>query len=245
MRTIFNKRANLYIKEWPDGWNIEQRDWGIRIFFAKSRYNLCYALKGRAPEDVLTDYNKFIQGQQLAPEKVAWFDPHPEDQTIKKITSPIRKCETFEGVFGFREGSSPEEEFTNVMWTDENITLGIHTADCIPLVFISEGKVCICHLYWWHVFDGFLQKIIDNCIANGFVNMQAVIGPFYRKAMKRNIFDIGEKTFFISDNLYSILGKNHILFKDIKVDTEDNPDLWSYVGDQGSNGNQATIVTML
>lgn len=230
------------------GWTFLDDEEGIEVQFFKKMYNLCYALKGREMFQLLMGYRRFLKENKLNPKKTAWFDPAPKCRSIKQVMVPLKFTDTYEGVLAtFERG---EDEEANVLYTvEKDLTLGMHSADCIPLVLYGSNTLAMCHLYWFNFFDEsaellcYAEEVVKKFSADGL--KKAVIGPFLRGPIIRKIDKFGreEHAFSLEELLSNLLKKYDIQAFDTCLDTGSNINLWSYSEDHNC-GNQATIVTM-
>jgi hypothetical protein len=74
-------------------------------------------------------------------------------------------------------GEGAGEEADGAVTAIRGAALAVHTADCAPVVLLSEGVVGVAHAGWKGLLEGVIEATADAMRALGAEHVSAVVGP--------------------------------------------------------------------
>lgn len=154
---------------------------------------------------------KILGNMKLQNNRDAFFSILKQDNIFKNITDKnlffgkqvhSSSCERINNI----NFASREQEFDGLYTSDNDVALGVFTADCVPVFIVGDNSVAMVHAGWRGVCGGIVKNAIvllqDNFAVKDFF---VVIGPH----IKSCCYEVGKEMkqyFFINEK--SICGEN-------------------------------------
>lgn len=131
--------------------------------------------------------------------KIVWMN-QTHSNTVLYVNSSDAKAND-----GFSDTGKPSlgVQSDGIVTDDKNIALAVLTADCLPLILVSEDKkICAAiHCGWRGIYSGIIDNAVKIIREKNTSNLYAFIGPH----ISQNSYEVGEE---LLPKFVSVLGED-------------------------------------